>query len=438
MTTFSQLKLQPDLLKIIENQGYKEPSPIQGQAIPHLLKGKDLLGIAQTGTGKTAAFALPLISNFLKNKIKTRPKQVRALILTPTRELANQVSANIANYSQGMSLHCGVVFGGVKKSGQVKMLTKGCDVLVATPGRLLDLMDDRAVKFDQLEVFILDEADKMLDMGFIRPIEKIMSKLPKERQTMLFSATMPKAISSLANSLLKNPVRVEVTPESSTVEKIDQKIYMVNRVNKLKLLKNILNDKAIKSALVFSRTKHLADRINKELFKSNISSVAIHGNKSQGAREKALKTFKSGHARVLIATDIAARGIDIDHITHVINYNIPEDAESYVHRIGRTARAGRDGKAISFCEATEVKLLKNVEKFIKYKIPVHTDHMYHIHHSKEDIASEEKNKKEQKEKRLEMRRKSRPKSHNPQNSRTNPRSKKSGSSLKKKPIKRKR
>ncbi len=431
MPKFNQLKLQAELLRIIEKQGYKTPTPIQAQSIPQLLQGKDLLGIAQTGTGKTAAFALPMINNLIKNKIKTKPKQIRALILTPTRELASQISVNIRKYSEGMSLYCGVIFGGVQKIGQKKMMEKGCDILVATPGRLLDLIDERAIKFDQLEIFVLDEADKMLDMGFIRPIQKITSYLPKKRQTMLFSATMPKTITSLANSLLQSPVRVEVTPESSTVEKIDQRIYMVNRVNKLKLLKNILNDKTIKSALVFTRTKHLADRINKELYHSDISSVAIHGNKSQGARESALKSFKAGKARVLIATDIAARGIDISHITHVINYNIPEDAESYVHRIGRTARAGRDGKAISFCEATEVKLLKNVEKFIKYKIPIHTDHMYHILHSNADIASEEQSKKEQKEKRLEMRRKTKPKTRNSQNARNN------GATRKKKSQKRK-
>ncbi len=415
MLDFEQFHLNSSILNAIGKQGYKTPTPIQIQAVPPLLKGKDLLGIAQTGTGKTAAFSWPIINNLNKNKVRTKPKNTRVLILTPTRELASQINLSLRTYSEGTDLFCGVIFGGVGKKGQITMMSKGCDVLVATPGRLLDLINEGFIKFDQLETFVLDEADRMLDMGFIRDIKKIMEKLPKKKQTMLFSATMPKTLSSLVNSLLQNPIRVEVTPESSTVEKIDQKIYMVEQVNKLRLLKSIFSDDQIKSALVFTRTKHAADRIVKELIKVKIDSAAIHGNKSQAAREKSLKVFKEGKKRVLVATDIAARGIDIDRVTHVINYNLPEDAESYVHRIGRTARAGREGVAISLCEPTEVKFLKNVEKFIKYQIPVDTGHDYHVVHTKAAIETEEKRKEESKKKRLEQRRNSRPKARNSQN-----------------------
>jgi ATP-dependent RNA helicase RhlE len=400
MTKFSELNLNQSLITAIEKKGYQKPTPIQEQTIPHLMAGKDILGIAQTGTGKTAAFALPIINNLFKNKVRTAPKGVRALILAPTRELASQINTSIRDYSEGLEIFSGVVFGGVSKQGQVTMMKKGCDILVATPGRLLDLISEGCVKFDQLEVFVLDEADRMLDMGFIRDVKKIMTLLPKKRQTMLFSATMPQTITALASSLLKDPVRVEVTPESSTVEKIDQKINMVDKLNKLRLLKKILNSKSIKSALVFTRTKHAADRVVKELFKSGLEAVAIHGNKSQGARQKALKMFKDGKTRILIATDIAARGIDVDRVTHVINYNLPEDPESYVHRIGRTARAGREGVAISLCEAVEVKLLRNIEKFIKIKIPVESNHEFHVVHSAATINFEENYKKENHAKRL--------------------------------------
>ncbi|MDA8792139.1 DEAD/DEAH box helicase [Bacteriovoracaceae bacterium] len=418
MSNFQQLNLPPQILKSITKKGYETPTPIQSQAIPALMEGSDLLGIAQTGTGKTAAFAWPILTRLNKDKQVTRSKNVRTLILTPTRELASQINTNFRTYSEGMGVFSGVIFGGVGKKGQITMMSKGCDILIATPGRLLDLMNDGFIKFDQLEVFVLDEADRMLDMGFIHDIKRIIAKLPKEKQTMLFSATMPKAITSLVNTLLKNPKRVEVTPESSTVEKIDQKIYMVDQVNKLRLLKDLLKNDEIKSALVFTRTKHGADRVVKELTKVNIKSAAIHGNKSQAARERSLKIFKEGTIRVLVATDIAARGIDIDRVTHVFNYNLPEDAESYVHRIGRTARAGREGVSISFCEATEVKFLKNVEKFIKYNIPVEEDHEYHVVHTKEEIEAEEKRKLEHKAKRLEMRKSSRPKTRNSQNARS--------------------
>lgn len=403
MSAFKSLNLPAQILSAITKQGYKEPTPIQASAVPLLMKGVDLIGIAQTGTGKTAAFSWPLITRLTQSKVKARPKHVRALILTPTRELASQIEANIKTYSHGMNLKQGVIFGGVGKKAQINLMKQGCDILIATPGRLLDLMNEGYVKYDQLEVFILDEADRMLDMGFIHDLKKIMKVLPAKKQTMLFTATMPKTIVGLANSILKNPKRVEVTPENSTVEKIDQKVFMVDKLNKLRLLKNVLQDKSIKSALVFTRTKHGADRIVKELKKIGVESNAIHGNKSQNARERALKSFKEGHTNVLIATDIAARGIDIDRVTHVINYNLPEDAESYVHRIGRTARAGRDGVSLSFCEATEVKLLKNIEKFISYKIPVERDHEFDVVHTKKDIEQKEQEKKDQRKLRLSQR-----------------------------------
>ncbi len=403
MSAFKSLNLPAQILSAITKQGYKEPTPIQASAVPLLMKGVDLIGIAQTGTGKTAAFSWPLITRLTQSKVKARPKHVRALILTPTRELASQIEANIKTYSQGMNLKQGVIFGGVGKKAQINLMKQGCDILIATPGRLLDLMNEGYVKYDQLEVFILDEADRMLDMGFIHDLKKIMKVLPAKKQTMLFTATMPKTIVGLANSILKNPKRVEVTPENSTVEKIDQKVFMVDKLDKLRLLKNVLKDKSIKSALVFTRTKHGADRIVKELKKVGVESNAIHGNKSQNARERALKSFKEGETNVLIATDIAARGIDIDRVTHVINYNLPEDAESYVHRIGRTARAGRDGVSLSFCEATEVKLLKNIEKFISYKIPVERDHEFDVVHTKKDIEQKEQEKKDQRKLRLSQR-----------------------------------
>lgn len=409
MSSFKQLNLAPQILSAITKQGYKKPTPIQSKAVPLLMEGNDLIGIAQTGTGKTAAFSWPLITRLSQGQVSVRPKQVRALILTPTRELASQIEANIKIYSNGMKLKTGLIFGGVGKQGQIRTMKSGCDILIATPGRLLDLMSEGYIKYDQLEVFILDEADRMLDMGFIHDLKKIMKVLPSKKQTMLFTATVPKTISGLAHSILKNPKRVEVTPENSTVEKIDQKVFMVDKSNKLSLLKTVLQDKTIKSALVFTRTKHGADRIVKALSKIGIDSSAIHGNKSQNARERALKSFKNGQISVLVATDIAARGIDIDRVTHVINYNLPEEAESYVHRIGRTARAGRDGYSLSFCEATEVKLLRNIEKFIKYKIPLDKDHEFDVVYTQKDIAAEEQLKKEQRKHRIEQRRVKRPK-----------------------------
>lgn len=375
MTEFNSFQLIPEILEALSIKGYTTPTPIQEQAIPHLLNGRDLLGIAQTGTGKTAAFSLPIINRLVLNKKKAKPARMRSLILTPTRELAAQINDNVKTYSKGLGLKSAVIYGGVAQKPQVEAMVRGVDILIATPGRLLDLINEGHVLFDQLEVFVLDEADRMLDMGFIRDIEKIVKLLPPIRQTMLFSATMPNDIARIANKLLKNPERVEVTPESTTVEKIEQKVNMIDGTQKPIFLKHILKDQNIKSVLVFTRTKHGADRVVRHLEKDRIQSAAIHGNKSQNARERALGDFKAGKIRVLVATDIAARGIDISQVSHVINYNLPEDPKSYVHRIGRTARAGRSGIAISFCDETEVKYLKGIEKLINIKIPVDKSHL---------------------------------------------------------------
>jgi ATP-dependent RNA helicase RhlE len=376
MLNFSDLNLHLSILSALEKKGYKHPTPIQEKAIPHLLEGKDLLGIAQTGTGKTAAFSLPILNHLAKNRIKARPARMRVLILTPTRELASQIFDNINTYGKEFNFHNALIFGGVGERPQIMSMGRGVDVLIATPGRLLDLMDQGHIRFEQLEIFVLDEADRMLDMGFIHDVKKIISKLPPKRQTLLFSATMPASIAQLAASILKNPQRVEVTPQSTTVERIDQKINFVAKGNKPALLKEILKDKSAKSVLVFSRTKHGANKIVAHLEKVQITSAAIHGNKSQGAREKALENFRSGRIRVLVATDIASRGIDVPGVSHVINYDIPNEPEAYVHRIGRTARAGREGIAISFCDETERGLLKAIEKLIKRRITVDPDHSF--------------------------------------------------------------
>jgi len=377
MSDFNSLNLLPSILTAVAKQGYTTPTPIQEKCIPHLIEGKDLIGIAQTGTGKTAAFSLPILNRLAKNKIKAKPARVRTLILTPTRELASQIEQNVKQYGKGLNLKTTVIFGGVGKRPQVMAMSRGVDILIATPGRLLDLMSEGHVLYEQLEVFVLDEADRMLDMGFFRDVKKIIAKLPKKKQTLLFSATMPDDISKLAASLLKNPVRVEVTPPATTVEKIDQRINLVEHSNKPLLLKSILEDQTIESVLVFTRTKHGADRVVKHLIRVDIDAAAIHGNKSQGARERALGGFRAGKIRVLVATDIAARGIDVSQISHVINYDLPNDPKGYVHRIGRTARAGRKGVAISFCDDSERKLLKDIEKCIKYRVPVDESHAYH-------------------------------------------------------------
>ncbi len=376
MSNFQSLNLISPILKALESKGYTTPTPIQAQAIPHLLEGKDLLGIAQTGTGKTAAFALPILNNLAKNRCEVKPKRMRALILTPTRELASQIVDNIEAYGKSLGLKYAVIFGGVGENPQITALMKGLDIVVATPGRLLDLTNQGYVNYDSLEVFVLDEADRMLDMGFINDIKKIIAKLPKKRQTLFFSATMPPAIANLANSILHEPVRVEITPQSTTVEKIDQKVYFVEKGNKPLLLKWTVEQPEVKSVLVFCKMKHMANRVEEFLQRSGISAAAIHGNKSQTAREKALQGFRDGKYLVLVATDIAARGIDIPGVTHVINYDVPHEPESYVHRIGRTARAGREGVAISFCEPIEKGLLRAVEKSIKRSIPVDNAHPY--------------------------------------------------------------
>ncbi|MFT6630447.1 MAG: ATP-dependent RNA helicase RhlE [Bacteriovoracaceae bacterium] len=377
MKTFQELDLLPSIKKALEEKGYTTPTPIQAKSIPHLLEGKDLLGIAQTGTGKTAAFSLPIINGIGKTFVKMKPKRTRVLILTPTRELASQIEINIKSYAKGLRLKTKVIFGGVGATPQINALKQGLDIVVATPGRLLDLMNTNHIVFDQLDTFVLDEADRMLDMGFIHDVKKIIAKLPPKKQTLLFSATMPKDIEKLAATLLHKPERVEVTPESSTVDKITQSVSMLTKDNKLHLLVKILKEEDIKSVLVFTRTKHGADKVVRKLEQSSIKAAAIHGNKSQNNRVRALDKFRSGELKVLIATDIAARGIDVEHISHVINFNLPEDPKSYVHRIGRTARAGREGIAISFCDAAEMGYLKTIEKHTKQKIPVNLDQPYH-------------------------------------------------------------
>jgi ATP-dependent RNA helicase RhlE len=376
MLNFKELNLNPIIVENLEKKGYISPTDIQIQAIPHLLEGKDLLGIAQTGTGKTAAFSLPILDKLARDPISLKANQVRVLILAPTRELASQISDNIENYGKGFNLKYAVIFGGVNDVNQIKALKNGLDILVATPGRLLDLSSQGFVNFSQVEIFVLDEADRMLDMGFITDIKKIIAKLPQKKQSLMFSATMPEAISGLANSILKNAVKVEVTAESTTVEKINQKIYLVDKSNKLPLLLDIVIKDEVVACLVFCKTKHQANRVVVYLQKYDVKAAAIHGNKSQPAREKALNSFREGKIKILVATDIAARGIDIPSITHIINFDIPIDKESYVHRIGRTARAGRDGEAISFCDVSENHYLKAIEKSIRMKIPVDNSHAF--------------------------------------------------------------
>jgi ATP-dependent RNA helicase RhlE len=377
MLSFQDLNLNPKILTALQNKGYTTPTPIQLQAIPHLIAGKDILGIAQTGTGKTAAFSLPILHNLFASNISVKSGNARALILTPTRELASQIADNIELYGKDLNLRYSVIFGGVSERPQIAAMQRGVDILIATPGRLLDLMSQGYIRFMQLEVLVLDEADRMLDMGFINDIKKIIAKIPTKRQTLFFSATMPETITDLAHSILKDPVKIEVTPQSTTVERIEQKINFVERSNKLSLLKRILKQEDAKTVLIFSKTKHGANKIVEFLEKNSISVSAIHGNKSQTAREKALASFREGKVQALVATDIAARGIDIPDISYVINYDIPMDPESYVHRIGRTARAGRQGIAISFCDPSERKLLQAVEKTINFKIPVDDTHPFH-------------------------------------------------------------
>ena len=358
--TFKELKIAEPILRALNEKGYSTPTPIQQQAVPVALQNRDVLGLAQTGTGKTAAFAIPIIQQLCLGKSKYG---IKALILTPTRELAIQISECFTDYAKYTQIRHTVIFGGVKQKSQTDELSKGTDILVATPGRLLDLMNQGFIKLDTIRHFVLDEADRMLDMGFIHDIKRILPKLPKEKQTLFFSATMPQAIATLSKTILKNPAKVEVTPVSSVVDTILQSVYFVEKQEKKILLVNLLKeDKNQSSVLVFSRTKHGADKIARILCKSGISSEAIHGNKSQNARQRALANFKSNKTRVLIATDIAARGIDINQLELVINYDLPDVAETYVHRIGRTGRAGHSGVAISFCAEDEHPMLKDIQK----------------------------------------------------------------------------
>jgi len=369
--TFENLNIIAPILEALKSEGYTTPTPIQVQTIPLALQGKDILGCAQTGTGKTAAFAVPIIQLMSQDKSNLNGRRpIRSLILTPTRELAIQIAESFESYGANTNLKYEVIFGGVSQNSQVKSLRSGVDILIATPGRLLDLINQKFVHLNQLQFFVLDEADRMLDMGFLNDVKKIITKIPPKRQSLFFSATMPNDIVKLANTILVNPSKVEVTPVSSTANTINQAVYFVDKENKKYLLKEVLSDKKIDRALVFTRTKHGADKVVKDLISAGIKSLAIHGNKSQNARQRALNSFKANETRVLVATDIAARGIDIDDLTHVINYELPNIAESYVHRIGRTGRAGADGIAIAFCDAEEKAYLKDIQKLIGKQIPV--------------------------------------------------------------------
>ncbi|SEI75884.1 ATP-dependent RNA helicase RhlE [Dyadobacter koreensis] len=375
--TFQDLDLIEPIRKALTEEGYTTPTPIQAKAIPIILQHRDLLGCAQTGTGKTAAFAIPMLQ-ILEEKQKTRHDKgpIRALILTPTRELAIQIGESFSAYGRFTNITHTVIFGGVGQKPQTDALRKGVDVLIATPGRLLDLINQGFVHLKQLEIFVLDEADRMLDMGFVHDVKKILRLLPAKRQSLFFSATMPPVIMTLADTILSNPAKVEVTPVSSTADTIKQSVYFVDKSDKNSLLLHILKDDSIATALVFTRTKHGADKVVKVLRKAGVTSEAIHGNKSQNARQNALKNFKSQTTRVLVATDIAARGIDVDDLTHVINYEIPNIPETYVHRIGRTGRAGAKGIAFSFCDLDEKAYLRDIHKLIAKNIPVVKDHPY--------------------------------------------------------------
>lgn len=370
---FTELNLRAPIQRAIKEFGYTTPSPIQQKAIPPVLEGRDLIGCAQTGTGKTAAFALPMLERLAQGR-RAKAGEIRALILTPTRELALQIGQNFTDYGKYTGLRHTVIFGGVGQQPQVVALKKGLDVLIACPGRLNDLSNQGFVNLKNLEIFVLDEADRMLDMGFVHDVKRVVAKLPPKRQNLMFSATMPKEIEALASTFLTNPVMVKVNPVSSTVEKIEQSLYFVEKGNKLSLLIHLIKELKLTNALVFSRTKHGADKIVKQLEKAGITAAAIHGNKGQNARVTALENFKSGKIQVLVATDIAARGIDINELSHVFNFDLPEVAETYVHRIGRTARAGADGVAISFCAGEEREYLQGIEKLNRKKIPVVQDH----------------------------------------------------------------
>jgi ATP-dependent RNA helicase RhlE len=390
--TFNDLSIISPILKALDSEGYKNPTPIQEQAIPILLQGKDLLGCAQTGTGKTAAFAIPILQLLDAQHAERSHRHIKVLILTPTRELAIQIGESFAAYGKNLRLKHTVIFGGVPQGAQVQALNRGIDILIATPGRLLDLMSQGYISLKDLSFFVLDEADRMLDMGFIHDVKKVITKLPAKRQTLFFSATMPPEIQKLANTILINPEKVEVTPASTTAETVTQSVYFVDKKDKKQLLEFVLRDKAITMALVFTRTKHGADKVVKDLHKANISAEAIHGNKSQNARQRALNNFKDGRTRVLVATDIAARGIDVDKLSHVINFEIPEVPETYVHRIGRTGRAGASGIAMSFCDEEERQDFRNIQKLTGQIIPVVDGHPYPSSSSGKIVINPPKNK----------------------------------------------
>ena len=377
MSNFESLGLSKQLLQSVKKEGYTAPTPVQEQAIPLLLKGHDVLGVAQTGTGKTAAFALPVLQILARKEIKGRRK-IRTLVLTPTRELAAQINERFAAYSEHLSIYHQVIFGGVSQKPQVKSLRRGIDILVATPGRLLDLIEQGFIDLENIEFFVLDEADRMLDMGFIRDIKKVIKLLPKKRQNLLFSATMPSSIADLANSFLNDAVMIDLSPEEITVERIEQSVMFVEKQNKINLIIDIINENQVKRGIIFTRTKHGANRLVKKLDRSGIESAAIHGNKSQGARTRALAAFRNGDIPLLVATDIASRGIDIEGVTHVFNYDLPNEPESYVHRIGRTARAGKSGVAYAFCDESESGYLVGIQRLIGKQIPQFKDHPYHF------------------------------------------------------------
>jgi ATP-dependent RNA helicase RhlE len=375
--TFEKLNLIEPILRAVKAEGYTEPTPIQERAIPVLLKGNDLMGCAQTGTGKTAAFAIPILQLLFEKQVPAAGKrQIKALIVTPTRELAIQISESFTAYGRYTGLRHTVIYGGVSQHAQTNALKNGVDILVATPGRLLDLIDQQFVSLQNIRFFVLDEADRMLDMGFIHDVKKIIMKLPAKRQSLFFSATMPPEIQKLAATILFNPVKVDIVPVMATTNLIKQSLYFVDKPDKRWLLIHLLKDKSIDSALVFTRTKHGADRVSRDLMKAGIKAAAIHGNKSQLARQDALNNFKNKRTRVLVATDIASRGIDVEQLSHVINYEIPNIPETYIHRIGRTGRAGVDGVALSFCDAEEKEYLKDIYKLISKQIPVVEDHPF--------------------------------------------------------------
>ena len=385
--SFNNLQLTEPLLRALSNEGYTNPTPVQEQSIPVILQKRDLLGCAQTGTGKTAAFAIPLLQLMQEQITPGEHRPIKTLILTPTRELAIQIGESFKAYGRFLELKHLVIFGGVSQHQQVASLRRGVDILIATPGRLLDLMNQRHISLRDIKFFVLDEADRMLDMGFVHDVKRIIAKLPTQRQTLFFSATMPPEIRQLANLLLTQPVKVEVTPPATTVDLINQSLYHVEKQNKRSLLIHLLQDESIKTMLVFAKTKHGADKIARDLNKAGIPAEAIHGNKSQNARQSALQSFKMRKTRILVATDIAARGIDIDDLTHVLNYDLPDIPETYVHRIGRTGRAGASGIAISFCDYQEKILLKDIQRLINKSIPLVKGHAFDVPlmHSNEQL-----------------------------------------------------